>query len=409
MNADVLVAGAGPAGVAAALTAARAGLEVIVVDRARFPRDKPCGEGLLVRACAQLALLGLGAAVAAQALPLEAIAFATRDGRRRAVGALVDREGRPAHGLGIRRLALDALLAAAAAEPGVRLVEGCAVRAPWIARGRVVGLVTDRGPIAARGVIVADGLGSPLRAALGLDARRKATGAATGGARGEERLGLRAHYRVARLPFGRTVEVRIGGGLEHYVTPVADDLVELAVLGTRRSFAAARLSARTFATPPSLAEALGGARPLVGGGERVLGAGPLRRRARAVITDGALLCGDAAGYVDAITGEGVGLALEGGVAAGEELARAIRRDGRAHLDALAPYARRHRTLVRDAERLTELVLLLARADGIAARAIGALTARPELLSALLRVHAGAPLSSVGARRWARLAAASIFA
>jgi flavin-dependent dehydrogenase len=404
---DVLVAGAGPAGVAAALAAARAGLEVIVVDRARFPRDKACGEGLLVRACEQLAALGLVEVVAARAVPIEAIAFATSDGRRRARGRLVDRDGRPAGGLGIRRLALDALLAAAlAVEPGVRLVEECAARAPMMARGRVVGLKTERGPIAARGVVVADGLGSPLRGALGLDA---AVAAGDGA-----RLGMRAHYRVERLPFGRAVEVRVGGGLEHYLTPVAADVIELAVLGTRRAFRAARLSARSFdgylatRAPASLREALRGARPL-GGDERVLGAGPLRRRARAVITDGALLCGDAAGYVDAITGEGVGLALESGAAAGEELARAVRSDGTARVSALERYARRHRALVRDADRLTELVLLLARSEAIAARAIGALAARPELLAALLRVHAGAPLSSVGLGRWARLAAASIFA
>jgi flavin-dependent dehydrogenase len=385
------------------MTVARAGLSVIIVDRARFPRDKPCGEGLLVRACAQLAALGLFDAVAARAVPIEAIAFSTGDGARRATGRLVDRDGRTAHGLGVRRRVLDALLArAVGVEPGVQLREGCAVRAPSIERGRVAGVLTDDGPIAARGVIVADGLGSPLRAALGLDGNRVSDERA--------RLGLRAHYRVPRLPFGNAVAVRIGGGIERYVTPVGADVIEVAVLGTRRAFRAAGLSARTFAARvDGLDGALDGAFLIDGNGERVLGAGPLRRRARAVVADGALLCGDAAGYVDAITGEGVGLALESGVAAGEEMAAAVRRDGRARLPSLGRYERRYRALVRDAERLTELVLILARSETVAARAIGALGRNPELLDALLRVHAGAPLSSVRIGQWARLAGASIFA
>ena len=296
------------------------------------------------------------------------------------------------------------------------MLEGVAAGAPLRrGDGTVVGLETDVGPIGARAVVAADGLRSRLRDALGLSrpAPRRDTG--DGG-----RIGVRAHLRVATPPFGPRVHVIVARALEYYVTPLGPDEVQLAILGTRAAFARAGLSAATFAAHLAAHPRLGplffqgGTRPPVGSDEapltgRPLGAGPFRQPVAGVVTDGALLVGDAAGYVDAITGEGIGAALRQGLAAGDALAAALTAAGRRRplpltAAALAGYARAHTAIVRDGDRLTELVLTLARHPWLARRAIGSLARRPRVMERLLRVHSGAPLSSVPMRDWALLVA-----
>ena len=397
---DVVIAGAGPAGCATAIACARRGLEVLLVDRARFPRDKPCGEGLLPSGVAALAALGLLARVRRGAFALDGVGFVIdADGGPAAWAPFPDDTAQPPYGLGVRRLDFDAtLLAAARAQPTLTVLEGIAARAPMCEGGRVVGLHTDCGPVRARVVVAADGLRSRLRDQLGL-ARPQ---------RGErERVGLRVHLQVRALPYGARVAVLVGGALEHYLTPLGVDTLQVAVLGERTAFARAALSATRLVerlrAHPRLGPLLAGATPL----DRPLGAGPFRQPVRRVITEGALLVGDAAGYVDAITGEGIGAALRQGLAAGETLAQALV-DRRAAdvvpARALEPYARAHAAVVRDADRLTELVLFLARHPRLARRAVASLAHHPRLLERFLRVQGGAPLSSVPLTDWARLVA-----
>ena len=139
---------------------------------------------------------------------------------------------------------------------------------------------------AARHLVAADGLHSPVRRMLGLEAPR----------RGQRRFGLRRHLALA--PWTSYVEVHWSPRAEAYVTPVADDVVGVAVLGA----AGARFE-DLLADFPVLADRLTGPRG------RVMGAGPLRQRARARAAGRVLLVGDAAGYVDALTGEGIALGL----------------------------------------------------------------------------------------------------
>ena len=402
---DVVIAGAGPAGCATALACARRGLEVLLVDRAHFPRDKPCGEGLLPSGVGALAQLGLLASVRRTALRLDGVGFAVdADGAPLAFAPFpADDDRAPAYGLGVRRRDFDALLVdAVRAQPTATVLEG--VGAHDLLRrdddGAVTGIVTDVGPVAARAVVAADGLRSRLRDALGLARRAR---------RHADRVGLRAHLRVPSLPFGPRVRIIVGRELEYYVTPLSASEVQLAILGTRDAFRRAALSASTFHEHLRAHPRLG---PLFAGAEaidRALGAGPFRQSVRGVVTEGGRLVGDAAGYVDAITGEGIGAALRQGLAAGDTLADAVALAGkksRAPLGAaaLAPYARAHEAIVRDGDRLTELVLLLARHPFLARRAIGSLARRPTVLQHLLRIHSGAPLSSVPLRDWALLVA-----
>ena len=144
----------------------------------------------------------------------------------------------------------------------------------------------------ARYVVAADGLHSPIRRRLGLDVP----------ASGAHRWGLRRHYRVA--PWTDLVEVHWPGPgtderSEAYVTPIGDDLVGVAVLSERAGSFDDHLAAF-----PMLRDRLGPARF-----GSTLGAGPLRQRSRSRVDGRVLLVGDAAGYVDALTGEGIAVGL----------------------------------------------------------------------------------------------------
>lgn len=290
---DLVVVGGGPVGLAAALHAAAAGLDVVVVE----PRagtgggiDKACGEGLLPGALAEVLALGADPPGAA----LTGITYLDRTGRR------ASHDFRAGAGRGVRRTVLHAALAERAAAAGVPVV-AARVRDLLQDGGRVQLALDGSAVLSARWVLGCDGLHSRVRRAAGLqvaevaEVARRATGGRRGGGR---RFGVRRHAAVA--PWSSHVEVHWGGSAEGYVTPVGPREVGVAVLAGRGS---------TFADAledlPLLAARLEGARWT--SAER--GAGPLRQRVRAVASGRVLLAGDAAGYVDALTGEGLRVGL----------------------------------------------------------------------------------------------------
>ena len=269
---DVVVAGGGPVGLATALHAHRAGLSVVVREPRTGAIDKACGEGLMPGALAELAGLG----VHPHGRPLAGIHYLDAD--RSGAGAAARFANGP--GRGVRRTVLHDALAAAVADAGIRV------------ESRPVEDVRDLGDHVlvdgeeTRYLLAADGLHSPVRRLLGLDAP----------AGGRRRFGQRCH--VEQEPWTSYVEVHWSPRAEAYVTPVDDDLVGVAILGD----AGARFD-DLLGDFPVLAERLTGPR------SRVMGAGPLRQRARSRAAGHVLLVGDAAGYVDALTGEGIALGL----------------------------------------------------------------------------------------------------
>lgn len=268
---DVIVAGGGPVGLITALFAARAGLDVVVREPRRGPVDKACGEGLMPGAVTGLDALG----VELRGRPLAGIRYL--DAKRS-----VDAPFRHGPGMGVRRTTLHAALAEAVAAAGVEVDES------------PVGDVQDRGDhvladgVPARFLIAADGLHSPTRRALGLE----------GASVMPRRYAQRAHAAIP--PWTDLVEVHWAPSGEAYVTPTADGEVGVAILTRQRG----RDFLDLLADHPRLVERLDGA-PL----GRVRGAGPLRQRATARVCGNVLLVGDAAGYVDALTGEGIALGL----------------------------------------------------------------------------------------------------
>lgn len=271
---DLLVAGGGPAGLATAMYATQAGLEAVVIDRRRAPIDKACGEGMMPHTVAHLRKLGVVPAG-------KAFRGITYFDSKRSVRA--DFTG--GAGLGMRRTALHQAMTEAAEAAGVRIIEGD------------IGDVTQDetsvrcGDLRARYLAAADGLHSPIRRSLGLSLP----------SRGRRRWGIRRHFEMA--PWSDTVEVYWSADSmsEAYVTPVADDCVGVAILTSQQGKFGDHLI--DF---PRLADRLAGASH---GADRA--AGPLRQRVRDRVAGRVLLVGDAAGYVDALTGEGLGIAFGG--------------------------------------------------------------------------------------------------
>ncbi len=268
---DLLVIGGGPAGLASALHAARSGLDVTVWDKRAGAIDKACGEGLMPGAVTALADIGVTPA----GEDLAGIRYLAGD---RAVEAPF----RAGPGRGVRRTTLHAALRSAVEDAGIAVEQ----RPARDLRPGPDGVDVDDHRF--RHVIAADGLHSPVRRRLGLDGRPAR----------RRRYGLRRHYRLA--PWTPYVEVHWAARVEAYVTPVADDTVGIAVLTSTRGSFDEHLGAF-----PALQDRLRDAAPL---GE-VLGAGPLRQRASSRVAGRVLLVGDAGGYVDALTGEGIAMAV----------------------------------------------------------------------------------------------------
>lgn len=326
---DLLVAGGGPIGLATALYAARAGLDVGVREPRSGVIDKACGEGLMPPAVAALRDLD----VVPDGHPIDGIRYV--DGDRSAEAPF-----RHGSGLGVRRTVLHGALRARADDTGID-VEHTPVR-EIVDRGDH--LLVDGAPT--RYLVAADGLHSPVRRLLDL-----------GGPPGRRRRhGLSCHVAVA--PWTPFVEVHWADVGEAYVTPVDDEHVGVAVLTAER-----RPLDDLLADFPLLLERIGG-HPRT----RTRGAGPLRQRSRRRVAGRVLLAGDAAGYVDALTGEGIASGLAQARAAVAAVA-----DGQAQR-----YEREWRRLCRRHDLLTGGLVLATSIPPVRRRIVRAAAVLPRI-------------------------------
>ncbi len=338
---DLIVVGGGPAGLATALYAARSGLSVEIREARPGSIDKACGEGLMPVAVDRLESLG----IRPDGSVLRGIRYLTAD------GAHAEARFAGAPGRGVRRTVLHASMRRAIDDASVPVLTG-SVAQVQVRRDDV--LVDGA---RARHVVAADGLHSPLRRQLGLD-------------RGPGRLrryGLRRHVRLA--PWTDRVEVYWAERAEAYVTPVGPETVGVAVLsGDRRPFDE---HLREF---PALLARLRGAE----WSSSVRGAGPMRQRSARRVAGRVLLVGDAAGYVDALTGEGIALAL----AQAEAAVRACARSRATEYEAA------WRQIVAAHRRETWALLAAAQVPLVRRRLVPAARAMPGVFSAAVRQIAG---------------------
>jgi len=318
-TADVLVVGGGPAGSAVAILLARAGLKVCLLEKSHFPREKPCGEYVSPGCLSILDRLGLLSALEALGpQPIRGMRIVAPGGT--VLTGVYPGNGTASHGYSLPRYRFDALLFDAARKAGVGCHEG------W----RVVNLIREGGSVAG---VVADSEGRS----------RCFTAAVTIGADGRNsvvsrRLNLFAwhssHRKVALLrrfqvpvDVGDVGEVYLGKTGYSILNPQGRGVLNIGVVVDQQDLplhqAWERVLCDLFAAYPRVREVLEGARPL--NAIRVLG--PLACRATRVAGDGFLLVGDAAGYYDPMTGEGVYQALRGAELAAKTVAEALSNGG----------------------------------------------------------------------------------
>ena len=312
---DAIVVGAGPAGSMAALVLARAGAKVHLIDRASFPRDKLCGDTLNPGSLAILDAHGtLGRDIRARSLPIHGMTV-TGPGSAVVTADYPD----DLRGAALTRRDLDSMLLDAAIAAGAEFSDGVAVRGPAGPTPHVNGVrvATARGEEdwPARVVIAADGRHSTLAFALGLaryaaSPRRWAFGAyftdVDGvGVHGEMHIRPDGYIGVAPLPGGITNLCVVR---ELHTAPAASDRMN-----------AEQTLATAMTGDPILRDRFTNARRV----SDITTLGPLAVEARDAGCPGLLLAGDAAGFIDPMTGDGMRFALRGGELAAEAALREL--------------------------------------------------------------------------------------
>jgi flavin-dependent dehydrogenase len=376
---DVAVVGAGPAGSATAILLAQAGWSVLLLDKARFPRTRICGEYLSPEAARILDRLGVLKEVdAAGARPLRGMRIVAPDGTA-LEGHYPTRgpwRGYRDHALAIQREIFDRVLVERARSLPIDVRE----------RHRVVDLVVEGEQVV--GVRLQDAAGQALEArarlVVGADGRASLVA---------RRLGLLRPARLRRLALVQDVvglealpdrgEIFVDPPDYAILNPVLPGTVNLSLVvpldhavpyrGRMEAFFRARL--RQLA---HLAPRLEGMRPA----GRLMVMGPLAYRVAPPRHGGVLLAGDAAGFYDPFTGEGIFTALRSAELVAEAAHAALSRGDLSHR-ALAPYAAARRAAFRDKERLTRAIQFAIAGRRRANVVAHALARRPALLELLM--------------------------
>ena len=362
---DVVVVGGGPAGSTTARRLAERGLDVLLLDEAGFPRDKVCGEALSPGAWRLLEASGAAPALRlAGARPIAGMRLVAPDGT-----SFAGRYGGgTAFGFSLERRILDALLLERARDAGVDVQERRRVCGLVREGEQVTGVQLDGGIQRARLVIGADGRRSVVARSLGLLRE----------ARWPRRFAVRGHWDGMQglTPFG---EMHVGGGGYCGVAPLTGGRANVAFVlpqhamhaagGDLEGFYRARLRAW-----PRVWERLAGAR-LVAAPRAI---GPLALESRQSWAPGVMLVGDAAGFFDPFTGEGICAALQAAEPAAEI--------GQAYLQgqaSLNDYGRAHRTLVRRKFLFNRAVQAMIARETVADLAARALARLPRVADTLV--------------------------
>jgi len=344
-NLDVLVVGAGPAGIATAIAASLKGFSVAVADSRKPPIKKACGEGLLPEGVASLRSLGIDVSLSA-AFPFKGIRFSDEE-------SFASTRITKGTAFGLRRITLHNLLVERACEVGVTFLWGSRV-SDFDANGARV----NGAPFRCKWLVGADGQNSGVGKWANLNVRHPRL----------SRFGFSRHYGVT--PWTDMVEVHWGPDCQLFATPTGVDEVCIALLSHDPRL---RIE-RGLAYFPEVARHLRDARPL----SSELGSVTALGSAQAVARGHVALVGDASFAVDGIAGQGLSLAFQQAV----HLAEAFMRDD------LSYYENAHRRIARTPWRMTRLLLLMDQSAWIRRKTLRLFARKPGLFSKMMSQHLG---------------------
>lgn len=378
---DVVIVGAGPAGSTTALRLARAGFSVALVDARRFPRFKACGEFMSPEVLPMLDELGLRAELEAHGVR-EVRGMVLHGHGKRVSGRFVDvgRAHAPFdYGWAVRREVFDEVLLRAAQRAGARVYEGWRVEELLRgADGEVVGVLAHQpggAPIRlrARWTIGADGTRSAVATALGV--RKESSWL--------RKLALTTRYEG--VDWGDLAEVHF---LEHgffACAPIDGGAVSLNLVLDRAEYERERLGRDELletwlARTPQLGERLARGRRI----DPVRGTGSMAMTTSAQVQDGVALVGDAAGYVDPVTGEGIFFAIKGAQMLASALEPALH-DYRTDAGSLASYLAGRKREIAPRAAVSTLLQRGLRHPRLVSAAFRLLAGRPRLVDTIVSV------------------------
>lgn len=374
---DAVIVGGGPAGLATAIVLGKENLSVLLIDRRNLPADKPCGEGLLPPGLKILHDLGVN-------IP-EHMCHPIRGIRYISGNIQAQAEFKEGSGRGIRRTVLSAALLARANEfENVQILSPARAEFPSGLDhfdGTVRISQNNSSAICRTNLIIgADGLHSEIRRLAKLERPGRA----------KTRFGLRKHFQ-SNHTLDDFVTVFVDKGSEAYLTPVGQDSFGVAILFSRNE--------DTRSGKEEAFEALRnrfpGLVPLTqtSAGEQG-GAGPLEQRTTGVARDGVILVGDAAGYLDAATGEGISLALATAQSTAR-LAQMLRKSNKPlNRLQLSGYEKDHHRITWNYFVMTKMLLFMSDHPTLARPFIRIMAVRPRSFQALLSFNMGEPLFPV---------------
>lgn len=384
---DVTIVGGGPAGLAAAITLGRRGLSVVVLDRQSLPADKVCGEGVMPPGMRFLEEVGAAPLISpADKYPFAGIRYFSPSGHC----SEAPFEAGP--GRGIRRPALAAALREVASNySNVRIIDQIRVTSVQREGALMETRCEDGTAFRSRLVVGADGLRSRVRRWAGLEGRPSK----------QRRFGTRQHFAIP--PWTRFVEVHIGKGVEAYVTPCGPNCIGLAFLWDPAAVPDVSNGRELFRSLlgrfPRLQERL--ARSGATGPARSMG--PFAQRTKSRVADGIALLGDASGYLDPCTGEGLTLAFKQAGALESCLGDALtsRSDGLLTARTLRAYDLAWKRITRSYFLCTRFMLICQRHPRVVDTLIRATAKNPDLLRHFLSFNMGMAPFLPGVRRTAR--------
>jgi len=346
---DVVIAGGGPVGLAAAIAARMRGFDVLLADRSRPPLDKPCGEGVMPEGVSVLRKLGVKIDDDVGGLPFYGIRF-TEAGS----SAEAPFPGAVGYGIGLRRPHLHRLLSVRAADVGVVTRWGEPVTGVSSAGVQIAGR-----NVPCRWIVRADGRESRVRRWAGFRLPANV----------RRRIGFRQHFQAR--PWTDFVEVHWHDLGQAVVTPTAPDEVCVSVFTSEPVIPMARL----IELFPEISNRLKGAQPTSSVRGSISGSSNMR----SVVRDGVALIGDASGSVDALTGEGLSMGFRQALALAEAFAK----------DDLSHYQVTHRHIGRMPERMARLMLFVGARGWLRHRVLHALAAQSQMFGLMLGAHVGA--------------------